>query len=159
MKKEDGHPARSERGARSSHGPWVVMRKEDGIHFLDWWHLHLFAWLGNHKGTALQLDWGADPNGRNRDRGTPLHAVAAAGQGHRVDAVLNVDDFHPSEHWFVFHLMGLAENEHLEVAALLLDRGADIEAQDDDGWTPLDWAAAEGHLETVDLLRERGAVD
>ena len=40
---------------------------------------------------------------------------------------------------------------------LLLEAGADKEAKDDDGLTPLGWAAWIGHEAVVRLLLERGA--
>ena len=43
---------------------------------------------------------------------------------------------------------------HVEVAKLLLERGADAECTDDDGWTPLRWAAANRCEEMVELLRQ-----
>ena len=39
----------------------------------------------------------------------------------------------------------------------LLDAGADVNARDLDGWTPLHWAAYEGRTEVVRLLLARGA--
>ena len=38
-----------------------------------------------------------------------------------------------------------------------LNSGADIHQQDEQGWTPLNWAAGRGDLETVRLLLARGA--
>jgi ankyrin repeat protein len=38
-----------------------------------------------------------------------------------------------------------------------LNAGADIHQQDEQGWTPLNWAAGKGDLETVKLLLGRGA--
>lgn len=39
----------------------------------------------------------------------------------------------------------------------LLDDGAEVDAEDEQGWTPLTWAAGQGHEGVVRLLLERGA--
>ena len=39
----------------------------------------------------------------------------------------------------------------------MIGAGADLNQQDKQGWTPLNWAAGSGHVEIVDLLLERGA--
>lgn len=44
-----------------------------------------------------------------------------------------------------------------ELAATLLDAGADINAQDNDGWTPLVWSIATENRPLFDLLTKRGA--
>jgi uncharacterized protein len=38
-----------------------------------------------------------------------------------------------------------------------LNAGADINQQDEQGWTPLNWAAGKGSVEIVSLLLDRGA--
>jgi len=38
-----------------------------------------------------------------------------------------------------------------------LNAGADIHQQDEQGWTPLNWAAGKGSVEIVSLLLDRGA--
>jgi ankyrin repeat protein len=38
-----------------------------------------------------------------------------------------------------------------------LNSGADVHQQDEQGWTPLNWAAGKGNVEIVRLLLERGA--
>ena len=38
-----------------------------------------------------------------------------------------------------------------------LNSGADVHQQDDQGWTPLNWAAGKGNVEIVRLLLDRGA--
>ena len=43
-----------------------------------------------------------------------------------------------------------------EIAELLIDAGADVNAKDDDGTTPLDRAIQLGHPEIADLLRQHG---
>ena len=48
--------------------------------------------------------------------------------------------------------MFAAQKSHLEVAQLLLDEGADPDAQDDDGRTPIMHACQEGQVSSVKLL-------
>jgi uncharacterized protein len=50
-----------------------------------------------------------------------------------------------------------AEHDHHEVAKMLLDAGADLEATTSWGATPLDWAATMGSTKVADLLLARGA--
>ena len=44
-----------------------------------------------------------------------------------------------------------------EVAELLIAEGADVNAKEGDGWTPLHFAAEGGHNETAELLIAAGA--
>ncbi|NIN67511.1 MAG: ankyrin repeat domain-containing protein, partial [Anaerolineae bacterium] len=46
---------------------------------------------------------------------------------------------------------------NVELARLLLERGADVAAMTDDGRTPLDIAIERGHAELADVLRRHGA--
>jgi len=45
----------------------------------------------------------------------------------------------------------------LDICRLLIDKGADIEANDGITWNPLHWAVREGHIEIVRLLCDNGA--
>ena len=54
-------------------------------------------------------------------------------------------------------LMTAAQNGHLAICRLLIDKGAQLEAKCWDGRTPLHFAALQGHVEIVRLLCDRGA--
>jgi ankyrin repeat protein len=47
--------------------------------------------------------------------------------------------------------------DYQKIVALLLDAGADLRARDREGKTALHWAAADGSLETLELLISKGA--
>ena len=46
---------------------------------------------------------------------------------------------------------------HTDLALLLIQNGAEVNAQNAFGYTPLHWAVSNGHLETVKVLVENGA--
>ena len=52
-----------------------------------------------------------------------------------------------------------AQDGDMEAVRILLDNGADVNKQDDNGhgYIPLHWAVFEGHLEIVRLFLDRGA--
>ena len=54
-------------------------------------------------------------------------------------------------------LHNAARNGHKEIVELLIAKGADVDAKDEDGWTPLHWAVVNGHEETVELLLANGS--
>ena len=54
-------------------------------------------------------------------------------------------------------LMTAAYHGHLDICRLLIDKGAQLEAENSHGGTPLHCAAVRGHVEIVRLLCDRGA--
>lgn len=50
-----------------------------------------------------------------------------------------------------------AREGDLKSLEALLDGGTDVDAEDEQGWTALSWAAGQGHADLVRLLLERGA--
>ncbi len=51
-------------------------------------------------------------------------------------------------------LMVASYEGHLDIARLLIERGADMEAKDYDGKTALDWARGKGQTAVVACLEE-----
>ena len=71
-----------------------------------------------------------------------------------LDAGADVNQKEPGYNRTALHLA--AQRGQTEVVRLLLDRGADISARENDNETPLYYATGGGSLETVKLLVERG---
>ncbi|HET7786894.1 MAG TPA: ankyrin repeat domain-containing protein [Myxococcales bacterium] len=55
-------------------------------------------------------------------------------------------------------LLAAVQGSRLETARLLIERGADVRAQNPMGYTALEFAAHGGHLEICKMLVERGAL-
>ena len=106
----------------------------------------------------LLLDWGADTEIKDSNGRTPLYVAVFNDQTEMVPLLLDSGaDIEAKEdisgrtplHWTA----GAGQTETVQ---LLLDRGADIEAKDNEGTTPLHYAAMR-ETETVQLLLDRGA--
>jgi len=54
-------------------------------------------------------------------------------------------------------LMGASEYGYTEIVKLLIEEGADVNAQDYMGYTAFNFASKEGHTEIIKLLRDAGA--
>lgn len=89
-----------------------------------------------------------------------LQKATRQGQLERVRELLDrgVDqNTHPGMPHELSPLMIAANRGHLEVAQLLVDRGANIHFTDGDDFTPLTIAAGEGHWEIAKILAAAGA--
>jgi uncharacterized protein len=96
---------------------------------------------------------GADPNLADDELRTPL--LSAATMGYRSVAV---DLFTPRAR--IATEAPESTDGYVEIAALLIEHGADVNARNEDGATPLHQAArwgTEAHQEMCDLLISRGA--
>eukprot|EP00919_Chromeraceae_sp_WS-2016_P076936 GHVR01182052.1.p1 GENE.GHVR01182052.1~~GHVR01182052.1.p1 ORF type:complete len:116 (+),score=15.91 GHVR01182052.1:30-377(+) len=51
----------------------------------------------------------------------------------------------------------LEEFGHTDIARLLIDKGADVNSRENDGYTPLIWASNRGHTDIARLLIDKGA--
>lgn len=54
-------------------------------------------------------------------------------------------------------LIETVKEGNVEKAGELLDKGADVHQRDEQGWTPLNWAAGQGDADMVRLLLDRDA--
>ena len=95
-----------------------------------------------------------------RPCGTPLHYAAIWGLHSIIELVfsehsqdVNSQDFTNCE--TPLHVG--SKQGHLEFARILIERGADVSAQDKEGHTPLHLASQAGEVEVVRMLIERGA--
>jgi len=92
--------------------------------------LQLASRYGNVEGAQLLLEHRANVHVRNKGQ-TPLHQALESGL----------------QFW----------GYYLELTQVLLDYGADVNAQNDDGSTPLHLACCQGFLEVAELLLKFGA--
>ena len=95
------------------------------------------AWYGDFEIVQLLLDYKADPKTRTVTNHTPMHVVPEGSQ--------SLDIHHHSPQMLA------------DVARLLSEHGADLNAQANDGETPLHMAAKWGQVAVVRVLLEHGA--
>lgn len=92
-------------------------------------------------------------------RGSALHGAALNGHSEVVQKLI---DWGADVNQMRFDtdataLILAAQKGWLEVVSILLENGAEIEARDREGRTPLSWASGNGHVHVVEELLERSA--
>jgi uncharacterized protein len=146
----------------------VLLKKRLSKEDLGYW-LNQYAEKGDLPRLKRLLDSGADVNSRDCLTGfRPLISAAAKGRLNVVKFLLSagaildarVSDDYPTDHRGATALMLASFNNHKKVAELLLDAGADANASTKETGlsTPIEYAAAKGHLEIIRMLLRAGAV-
>ncbi len=140
--------------------------------------LHLAAKLGNLEAVQDLLGKGANVNAQNDTGKTPLHWAAREGHKQVVQALLDKGANVNAEDQDGETSLDLATNQDIETllrntAKLLkvaksgdiqevnslINKGANVNATDQDGKTPLHWAAVKGHEEVVEALLGKHGID
>ena len=117
--------------------------------------LHLAA-RGKHVGSVrFFISAGADVNIKDDTQKTPLHEAASLGNAEIVKLLLAAGAY-PNAKENLFGRTPLHESD-LEVSKLLIHAGADVNAKDYFGETPLHHVSKLGFLDVVKLLLEAGA--
>jgi hypothetical protein len=91
---------------------------------------------------------------------TQLHHCAENGFTTSVKRLLSIRNINVNvkdDEYGATPLYYAAENGHVEIALLLLQNGAEVNAKDRWDRTPLLWAAYNGHVDILHLLVENGA--
>jgi ankyrin repeat protein len=121
--------------------------------------LHLALESGHIDMARYLIEQGADINLKDKDKATPLYNAAYLGNLEILDLLLKKGASSINEGNFRGQtpLHFACEKGHPEVATLLLDAGANIEAKDMLGRTPLMITAMSRNMEVVKILIQRGA--
>jgi len=98
------------------------------------------------------LAHGARVNAASSDGRTALHFAVAARQANLVELLLANYAYVDALSSSGTPLQVASEMGFADIAELLLDKGADVNAKGKDGFTPLHFAAAYGHADVAQLL-------
>lgn len=119
--------------------------------------LHRAALAGHEAIVWILLGQGPDVSARTSRGDTPLHCASASGHVAVVEILLGGIEIDDRGWRGCTPLHFAAMQGHEDVARLLVERGADLEAINDQGATPLHVGAWRGHAGIVRMLLGEGA--
>jgi ankyrin repeat protein len=105
-----------------------------------WTALHSAAQVGNPEAVEVLLQAGLDPDARDKNGAAPLHLAAFAGHVKIIKRLAAVADVNPRTNSGATPLHAAVLGGNLEAARALLDNGADADAEDVFGRTPIFYA-------------------
>jgi ankyrin repeat protein len=116
--------------------------------------LHEVAWWGYTEIAELLIAEGADVNAKTNIGETPLDAATHPDNPNDTAETADLLRKHGGKHGTI---LGAAGGGDIEAVKEFLAAGADVNAKDWMGWTPLHEAADGGHKDVVELLIAEGA--
>ncbi|KAF7554286.1 hypothetical protein G7Z17_g3000 [Cylindrodendrum hubeiense] len=87
---------------------------------------------------------------------TGLHLIAYFGIINGAELLISAENVNLVDSWGRTAISYATEKGHEAILKLLIDKGADIESENESGRTPLSWAAENGHDGVVRLLLDEG---
>ena len=119
--------------------------------------IHDAARKGNIESVKQHLTDGVDVNSKSDIGRTPLDVAIAFKQSLITDLLRKHDGKTRDELKAAESIWNAIEVGSIEATKQHIAKGADVNAGDDDGWTPLHEAALNGHKEVAELLIAKGA--
>ncbi len=141
------------KGGDLEYAKWLIKKKTNpNITLYDGnTPLHLAAQQGHLNIVKLLLDNGADPLAFNVE-GYRAHHLAATNEIKN-----NLFGYISKEKSLNYELTNACKDGDLEYAKWLIEKGANINTLDYQGFSPLHWAIGKGNFELVELLLKHGA--
>jgi serine/threonine-protein phosphatase 6 regulatory ankyrin repeat subunit B len=123
--------------------------------------LIIAAIKGNDEAARALINKGANVNAANNNGRTPLMIATAIGHLQIVQALLSAPgiDIDAKDQFGQTALIIAATKGNDEAARALINKGANVNAANNNGWTPLMSAAQHGHLTTIQILLSAKGID
>lgn len=119
--------------------------------------LHRAAFLGLHDITKLLLEWHADVKAQTQTGETAAHVACENGHVEIVKMLLEFGDILEAKDIYGNTALAVYRDDALPAVEFLLDQGANIEASNDEKFTPLHHASLHRCVGVARLFLHRGA--